>query len=115
MHGNRIGVKVALGVEIAMKLATGRNAVDDLDATDLDEAVAAHGVEARRLGVENDFAHHSTPDNARDAGAPLASAVPCPSITPSAGRRPARHDLAAIRRVYRFARRSQQSSRRCPQ
>src|SRR6185369_2946405 len=48
---------VALGIDETMKLAAGRNAVEDLDATDFDQSVALFRIEASRFRVENDLAH----------------------------------------------------------
>ena len=55
----RIGLfrHVALGVDVAMEDAPGRHVIDELDAADLDDAVAVGGIEPRRLSVENDLAH----------------------------------------------------------
>ena len=41
MHGKRFGRHIALGIDVAVKSLAGRHAVDDLDAADLDQAVAA--------------------------------------------------------------------------
>jgi hypothetical protein len=57
---------VALGVDVAVKFAPSRDAIDDLDAADLDQPVTAQRIEPRRLGVENDLAQHRLPPaNAR--------------------------------------------------
>ena len=48
---------VALGIEISMEVAAGLDAVEDLDAADLDHAVAAQRVEARGFRIEDDFPH----------------------------------------------------------
>ena len=48
---------VALGIEIPVPEGAGGDVVDQLDASQLDDAVAVLGVEPRRLGVENKFAH----------------------------------------------------------
>ena len=66
VHGDRFRMDVALGVDVAVELAAGGDAVDDLDAADLDQPVTAQRIEARRLGVENDLAQHRLPPaNAR--------------------------------------------------
>ncbi len=59
VDGDGIGMDIALGVEIAVELAACWNAVDDLDATKLDQAIAARGIETRRLGIQHDLAQHS--------------------------------------------------------
>ena len=58
VHGDGVGMDVALGIEVAVELAAGGNAVDDLDAAEFDQAVAAGGVEAGGFGVEHDLAQH---------------------------------------------------------
>jgi hypothetical protein len=50
---------VALGVHMRVPDAPRRNAVEELDAADLDDAVALEGVEPRGLGIEHDRAHAS--------------------------------------------------------
>ena len=47
---------VALGVDMAVPHPAGGNAIDQLDAADLDHAVAVERVEAGRLGIEHDLA-----------------------------------------------------------
>jgi hypothetical protein len=47
---------VALGVEVAMPTAPGRDAIDQLDAADLDHPVAVERIESRRFGIEHDLA-----------------------------------------------------------
>src|SRR5262245_15966218 len=48
---------VALGIHMAMPGASGGDAVEELDAADLDDAVSIERVEPRRLGIEHDLAH----------------------------------------------------------
>ena len=48
---------VALGIEISVEVAAGLDPVEDLDAADLDHAVAAGRVEAGGFGIEDDFPH----------------------------------------------------------
>ena len=57
VHGKRFRRHVALGIDVAVKRLPGRHAVEDLDAADLDQPVAAQRIEARGFGIENDFAH----------------------------------------------------------
>ena len=58
VHGHRIAMDVALGVEVAVELAARGDAVDDLDAAELDQPVAVVGVEPRRFRVDDDLAQH---------------------------------------------------------
>src|SRR6185437_2662358 len=51
----RVG-HLALGVHVAMPHAARRDAIDQLDAGDLDHAVAVERVEPRRLRIEHDLA-----------------------------------------------------------
>jgi hypothetical protein len=46
-----------LGVDVLMEGAAGRAIVDQLDAADLDDAVAAIGFDAGGLGIEDDLTH----------------------------------------------------------
>ncbi len=48
---------VALGIHVAMEVLSGRKAVEQLDAADLDQPVALQGVEAGGFRVEHDLAH----------------------------------------------------------
>jgi hypothetical protein len=48
---------VALGIEVAVKRPPGREAVDELDATDLDQPIALQRIESGRFGIEDDLAH----------------------------------------------------------
>ena len=66
VHRYGVAVDVALGIEIAVKLAAGRDAVDDLDAAELDQAIPVGVVEARGLRVDDDLAQHlPVPGNTR--------------------------------------------------
>ena len=57
MNGEGFRRHAAFRVEIAMECLARRNAVDELDAADLDQAVAVKRIEACGLRVEHDFAH----------------------------------------------------------
>src|SRR5262249_35797165 len=48
---------VALGIDIAVEGRAGRNAIEQLDAADLDQPMALVGVEPGGLGIEHDLAH----------------------------------------------------------
>ena len=50
-----------LGVDVAVKVLAGGNVVDQLHATDLDDAIAGKRVEARGFRIEDDFAAHLIP------------------------------------------------------
>src|ERR1051325_7296916 len=56
----RLGRYLALGVEVPVEGRAGRNAVEQLDAADLDQAMPLCGVKAGGFGVEDDFAHAAT-------------------------------------------------------
>src|SRR5205809_3293195 len=58
VHHLRLERHVAFGVEIAMEVPPGLDAIDDLDAADLDHAVASKRIETRGFGVEDDFPHN---------------------------------------------------------
>ena len=52
-----------------MKALSARNAIDELDATDLDQAVTLVWIEAGGLGIEDDFAHRAlVPTEVRASG-----------------------------------------------
>ena len=57
VHGERAVVDVALGIQVAMKGAPARAAVDELDAADLDDTMIELGLEAGGLGVKDDLSH----------------------------------------------------------
>jgi len=57
VHLERRVRHIAFGIEVAVEGAAGWKAIDQLDAADLDQAVARVGVEPRGLGVEYDLAH----------------------------------------------------------
>ena len=57
VHQLRIGRHVALGVEVAVEEAAGRQVVDQLDRADLDQPVAVARLEPGGLGVDHDLAH----------------------------------------------------------
>ena len=52
---------VALGVEVAMPHPPRRDAVEQLDGADLDDAMARGRVEPRCFSVEHDFSHAEVP------------------------------------------------------
>src|ERR1700757_3398390 len=49
--------RLALRIDVAVQALPGRNAIDELDAADLHQAMALEGIKPCRLGVEHDFAH----------------------------------------------------------
>ena len=57
MHVKCFRRHVAFGIDVAVEGLSRRHAVEDLDAADLDQPVAAQRIEARGFGIENDFAH----------------------------------------------------------
>jgi hypothetical protein len=48
---------VALRIDVTVKRLPGRNRVEQLDAADLNQPIAAQGIEAGRFGIEHDLAH----------------------------------------------------------
>jgi hypothetical protein len=57
VHGERRRLDLALGPQVALPGAAARPPVQELDAADLDDAVALGHLEARGFGVEDDLAH----------------------------------------------------------
>ena len=89
VHGERALVAVALGIDVLVKAVFRDAAADDLDAADLDDAVAFLGLETRGLGVQHDLSHVRSLalPVARPASAPTrveaSYSAPC-RATPSA-------------------------------
>src|SRR5262249_41038301 len=67
VHIHGVAMQIALRVQIAVELAACGDAIDDLDAPDLDQPVAGSGIKAGRLGVQHDLAQHETSPSARRA------------------------------------------------
>ena len=61
MHGQSIRRHIALGIDIAVKLPSGRHVMNQFDAGDLDDAMALAGIETCRFGIQNDFPHQFLP------------------------------------------------------
>jgi hypothetical protein len=61
VHGEGFGRHLALGVEMAVKDLSRRHAIENLDAADFDQPIAAQGIEAGGFGIEDDFAHERVP------------------------------------------------------
>ena len=59
VHRERLGRHVALRIEIAVEVWPVGNAVEQLDAADLDQPMPLVGIEAGGLGIEHDLAHRS--------------------------------------------------------
>ncbi len=57
VHLNRALVDVALGIQILMEGAAGEAPVEELHATDFDDAVLLLDLEPRGFRIENDLAH----------------------------------------------------------
>src|SRR5690606_35221460 len=53
----RAGLELALGIDVTVEGAPRRAALDELDATDLDDAVVLAPFQAGGFGVEDDVAH----------------------------------------------------------
>ena len=58
VHRERFLRHVALGIDVAVEFAPGRDVVHQLDAGDLDDAMPVIRVEPGGFGVEHDLAHH---------------------------------------------------------
>jgi hypothetical protein len=50
-------VRIPLGVDVAVEVVAGQLAVEDLDAADLDDAVAGTRIQACGFGIEDDLAY----------------------------------------------------------
>ncbi len=57
MHLHGPCVDLAVRLQIAMEVAMGQTTLHQLDATNLDNAMALRGLQARGLGVEYDLTH----------------------------------------------------------
>ncbi len=57
MHRESLRRHVALGIEIAVKVLSARDAIEQLDAADLHQPMPLIGIEPGRLGIEHDLAH----------------------------------------------------------
>ena len=85
VHRLRFGMDhAALRIDVVVKDAAGREAVDQLDAAELDDAVLA-GIEAGGFGIEDDLAHRITPQRRCISEAAQAN-EPCPRLFPSSSR-----------------------------
>ena len=58
---------VAFGIDVSVKFSAGRDVVDELDAGDLDDAMAFAWIQTGRFGVEHDFAQLSSPPFAEES------------------------------------------------
>ena len=66
MHRERLRRHVALGIDVAVEFAPGRDVVHQLDAGDLDDAMAVIRVEPGGFGIDHDLAHRlPSPDAGR--------------------------------------------------
>ena len=61
VDGLRLGRHVAFRIDVVVEALPARDAVDDLDAADLDQAVSLEGIKARGLGIEHDLAQAIPP------------------------------------------------------
>ena len=52
---------VAVWIEVAMPHPPRRDAVDQLDRSDLDDAMTGRRIKSRGFGVEHDLAHEKVP------------------------------------------------------
>ena len=95
VHGECFRRHVAFGIDVTMKCLSGRHAVEDFDATDFDQPIAAQRVEAGGFGIENDFAHDCYPA-AGESGPPPRHLSSLAEDFPDS--RP--HRIKAMRRIH---------------
>ena len=57
VHSEGVLGHVAIGIEVVLERPAARQMVHELEAADLDDAVAGSGIQARGLGIEDDLAH----------------------------------------------------------
>ena len=57
VNGEGFRRHIPVGIEIGVKRRAGRDAVEQLDAADFDEAMTLVGIQPGGFGVEDDFAH----------------------------------------------------------
>ncbi len=60
VHRERLRRHAALRIEISVERLAGGDAVDQLDAADLDQPMAVQRIETRGLGIEHNLAHESS-------------------------------------------------------
>jgi hypothetical protein len=65
---------VAFGINVTVELSAGRDVVDELDAGDLDDAMAFAWIQTGRFGVEHDFPQLLSPRFAEEPDDRLQSA-----------------------------------------
>src|SRR5579863_1338161 len=53
---------VALRIEVTVKGLAGREAIDEFNAANFDQAIPLHGIKSSGLGVKNDLAHAILPE-----------------------------------------------------
>ena len=61
VHAQRVRVAGALWVQVVVAVVAGQAPADHLDAADLDDAVAAFGIQPGGLGVQEDLSHRARP------------------------------------------------------
>ena len=72
MYRHGVRRDIALGVDVTMQLAAGRDVVDQFETGDLDDPVARLWIKSGGFGIDHDLAHGFTPDET--AAAPPAAA-----------------------------------------
>ena len=63
MHPESLFRNVTLGMDVMMEDLAGRDAVEQLDAADLDQPMPLIGVKPGRFGIEHNLAHYSWSEN----------------------------------------------------
>ena len=99
MNGESIHRHVALGIDVAVKPASGRDMVNEFDACDLDNAMAFAWIQAGRFGVQNDFTHQFPRRRPRSADRPPRAIRDLPSrklLTTARSRRKLRLRLEPV-------------------
>ena len=60
VHLERLGRHVALGIDVAVEHAAGRDVVEQLDRADLDHPMAVGRLQPGGLGIDHDLAHRGS-------------------------------------------------------
>lgn len=57
VHSQRARIGIALGIDVIVKIITGEPTIEHLDTTNLNDAIAAFGIEAGGFSIKNDLSH----------------------------------------------------------
>jgi hypothetical protein len=61
VDGYGLGRHITFGIDVAMKILTAGEPIDQLDAPDLDQPMPLEGIKPGRLGIEHYLAHACAP------------------------------------------------------